>query len=174
MSPGLPPRLQSYAGSVVAQEVPSLFVRRPAAGWVGGIEHDGNPLTIEYESCRNDVPDAFGNHVRGEEIEIPSLVGPAGGGANVAFVEVPGPEAGRGLDLDAHKMAVGLDHRVVTGRVAHRLGNPEVAFGGSCDKLQFRPLATTLAILDSDLHYLDLGFHRGNKKRGLERPRPFL
>jgi len=154
---------------IIAKQVPSLFIGRPATGRGRRMDHDGNLFAVEYESCWNDVPEVFGNYVHGKEIEISSLVGSAGRGADVAFVAASGPDAGSGFHLDTHETAVDLDHRIVTARVTHRLGNPQIAFGGRSDKLQLRPLSTAFAILEPDL-----GFHRGNKKRGLERPRPFL
>lgn len=158
---------------MIAEQVPSLLIGRPSTGRGRRIDHDGNLFAVEYQPCWNDVPEILRNYVHGKEIEIPSLVGLASRGADVAFVAASGPDAGSGLYLDAHETAVDLDHRVVTSRVTHRLGNPEVAFGGSSNKLQLRPLSTALTILDFGLG-CDLKFHRANKKRGLERPRPFL
>jgi hypothetical protein len=51
------------------------------------------------------------------------------------MVAIRGPEAGSGLDLDAHELPFRFDHRVITRRLAPRLENLEVAFGGGGDKL---------------------------------------
>jgi len=119
---------------VVAEKVPRLPVRRPDAGWEGGVEQDRSLFCTDHESRRDDVPEVQGNYVGGDEIEIPSLVGQASGGADVAFVAL-GPQAGGGLDLHAKEVAVGLDDRVITGRIPQRLENFEAVFGGGGDKL---------------------------------------
>jgi hypothetical protein len=154
--------------------VPGFFVGGPAAGWVGGVEQDCGLFGDDDAFGGDDVPEVFGDDVDCDEIEGSSLIA-AAGGADVAFVAAFGPDGGGGFYLHSDEVAVGFYDRVVAGGVSPGIENLEAVFGGGGDELQLGPFAAAFAVLDVDLDFgSDFGFHQGNKKRGLERPRPFL
>ena len=134
---------------MVAELVPIFFVGSPAAGGVGGVEHDGGLFAADDAFAGDDVPDVFGDDVGGNEIEIATLVA-APCGADIALVAAFGPAIAGGLDLHADEVSVGFDDRVVAGGVSPGVENLEAVFGGGGDKLQFRPLAAALVVLDSN------------------------
>jgi len=167
---GLEFGLWRRAAAVVAELVPGFFVGGPAAGGVGGVEHDCGLFGDEDAFSRDDVPEVFGDDVNCDEIEVSSLM-TAAGGADVAFVAAFGPARGGGFDLHAHEVAVGFNDGVVTGGVSPGIENLEAVFSGGGDELQLGPLAATFAILDPDFDSglgFDLGFHRGKKNAAFE------
>ena len=95
---------------------------------------------------------------------------------DVAAVASFGAAGGGGFDLHAYEVAVGFDDGVVGGGVSPGIEDVEAVFGGCGEELQLGPFTAALAVFDFDFYSgrLILGFHLGNKKRGLERPRPFL
>jgi hypothetical protein len=90
--------------------------------------------------------------------------------ANVAST---GLQVSGGFYLHPHEVAASFNHHVVARRISPGLSQAKALFGGSGHKLELGPFAPPFAIL-----YMIFGslaqFHKANKKRGLERPRPFL
>jgi hypothetical protein len=118
------------AAAVVAELVPGFLEWGPAAGGVGGVEHDCSLLAADDAFCGDYVPDVFGDYVGGEVIEVSALVGQAAGGVDVAAVASLGAAGGGGLDLHAHEVSVDFYDGVVAGGVSPGIENLEAVFGG--------------------------------------------
>ncbi len=120
---------------MVAELVPRFLVRAPAAGGVGGVEHDCGLFSADYAFCGDYVPDVFGYYVGGEVIEVSALVGQAAGGVDVAAVASFGAAGGGGFDLHAHEVSVDFDDRVVGGGVSPGIEDVEAVFGSCGEEL---------------------------------------
>jgi hypothetical protein len=124
-------KLRGWLAAVVGAElVPCFLVGGPAAGGVGGVEHDCGLFAADDSFCGDYVPEVFGDYVGGEVIEVSALVGQAAGGVDVAAVASFGSAGGGGLDLHAHEVAVGFDDGVVGGRLSPGIEDLEAMFGG--------------------------------------------
>ena len=122
--------LYDLAAVVGAELVPRFLVGGPAAGGVGGVEHDCGLFAADDSFCGDYVPDVFGDYVGGEVIEVSALVGQAAGGVDVAAVTSFGAAGGGGFDLHAHEVAVDFDDGVVGGGVSPGIKDLEAVFGG--------------------------------------------
>jgi hypothetical protein len=56
------------------QQIPSLFIRSVSAGRVGGTETNSAHFPVDYESCRDEVPNVLRHDMSRQKIEFSSLV----------------------------------------------------------------------------------------------------
>jgi hypothetical protein len=68
------PGLLSRAPPVIAQQIPSLFIRRPVILQAVSIQRDRGPFRTDDQSPRNDEPNVFKTEIGRQKIKVSPFV----------------------------------------------------------------------------------------------------
>jgi hypothetical protein len=143
--------LQQWRRGTVVQQIPGFSIVLPLVLFVARTDADG--LFAGGDSPRDDVPDIFRNAINGEVVEVRLLVAVVeAAGVDKASDEVAGLQiAGledSGFHLHANKPSPKIDHDVVLGGVAYRLGQLVTEFGSFGHETKLGPLTSLFVVAD--------------------------